>query len=165
MIFSLLRILPLVGAWGGCYALCRELAARRRMDTDRRMSFLFACALWSALLTGITEASSLFQSLNQTTLLVGWILVNVILWTFAGRQASESGKLSRSVPRVFLSECRLRFSEAALWPMDVRLMLLSVVLNTTYLPSRLKEGSSSAMESLAWFPSLGVPSARTSIKV
>lgn len=127
MIFSLLRILPLVGAWGGCYALCRELAARGRIDADRRMSFLFACALWSALLTGITEASSLFQSLNQTTLLVGWILVNVILWTFAGRQASESGKLSRSVPRVFLSECRLRFSEAALWPMDVRLMLLSVV--------------------------------------
>jgi len=129
----LFRLLPLLLAWAGCYALCRELAARGRIEADRRMYFLFACALWGVLLTGITELSSLFQSLNRTTLLVSWTLVNVILWTWAGRLARETGRMSWRAANEFLFHCRLRFSEIASWPTDVRLMLLSVGLLVLFL--------------------------------
>ena len=62
MTLALFRLIPLVLAWGGCYGLCRELAARGRIESDRRMSILFACAIWGVLLTSITELSSLFRN-------------------------------------------------------------------------------------------------------
>jgi len=47
------RLIPLWLAWVGCFGLCRELAARKKILSDWRLSWILACTARGALLTPI----------------------------------------------------------------------------------------------------------------
>src|SRR2546422_10885077 len=102
MLLGALRLMPPVLAWAGCYRLVRELAARGRVDTDRRMSLLLASAAWGALVAFITELCSLFHALTPLALLIAWNLVVVGLCVSAALLAHDRGRLSRLAAVEFL---------------------------------------------------------------
>src|SRR2546428_7667790 len=104
MFWGALRLIPLWLAWAGCYRLVRELAARGRVDPDRRMSLLLGSAAWGALVAFITETCSLFHALTPPALLIAWNLVVVVLWVSAALLAHDRGKLSRLAAFECLSE-------------------------------------------------------------
>src|SRR2546422_6072835 len=95
MLLGALRLIPPLLAWAGCYRLARELAARGRVDPDRRMSLLLASAAWGALVAFITEICSFFHALTPLALLIAWNLVAVVLWVSSALLAHERGRLSR----------------------------------------------------------------------
>lgn len=129
---SLAAGLPLLG-WAGCYRLARELAARGRLDPDRREAFISGTALWGALLWAVTELSSVFRSLNRPTLVLAWAAADIALWATWAHLARARNRPAGAGWRDFLAECRSRFSAARSWPVDLRLMLLATVLLAAFL--------------------------------
>lgn len=91
---GLLRTAPLVMAWIGCFWLCRELAARHRIDPDWRLSWVLACGAWGGLLTLLVEVSSLGQGLNASTLFASWSGLALGLCGAAGWLAARRGVTS-----------------------------------------------------------------------
>src|SRR3954468_12037416 len=71
---------PLLLAWSGCFWLARELAARRCVDRDWRLSWLLACLGFGALLTIIVEVSSLAHCLNRPVVGLLWLVADLILF-------------------------------------------------------------------------------------
>jgi 4-amino-4-deoxy-L-arabinose transferase-like glycosyltransferase len=89
--FGLMRLLLLPASWLGCYALCRKLAAQRRIDADRRVAIVLASVLWGALLALITELCSLGHALNATSLTLIWLFITVVLFWWARPLPSADG--------------------------------------------------------------------------
>jgi 4-amino-4-deoxy-L-arabinose transferase-like glycosyltransferase len=128
MFLGALRIIPLLLAWAGCYRLFRELAARGRINPDRRISLLLASGAWGALVAFITEICGLYHALTPLALFPAWDFVIAMLWMSAAWLAHARGRLSRSAAVEFWSDCRMRYSDVTRSPIDVRLMLLAVAL-------------------------------------
>ena len=70
----------LLTAWGGCFLIARQCAARGWVVASVRIELLLATAFWTALLTVIVEAVSLGRALNQPGLMAGWAVGNAIVW-------------------------------------------------------------------------------------
>jgi hypothetical protein len=64
---------PLLLAWLGCFGLCRELAARKKIPADWRISWMLACVAWGTILTFITELASALRALDATAVWVAWV--------------------------------------------------------------------------------------------
>src|SRR5215216_7443934 len=93
---GLLFTIPLFLAWAGCFWLARELAARKCVDGDWRISWVLACLGFGSILTIIVEASSLMHSLNRTTLELLWCATDVMLF-FAASRLSRKRRTSTSL--------------------------------------------------------------------
>ncbi len=86
-VFGTLRLLVLPAGWLGCYALCRQLAARRRIDADWRLAIVLASVLWGALLAFVTELCSLVHALNRTSLTLIWLFLTAgLFWRVRSRR-------------------------------------------------------------------------------
>lgn len=99
MIHAVLHLLPWFGAWLGFYALARELAARGKIDSDRRLAGLLACAGWGATLTAITELTSLDHHFDAPTIWVAWILICLALFYALQQLAGQRGLAFRQGAR------------------------------------------------------------------
>ena len=64
--------------WFGIYGICCELAARKQIHSDWRVSWLLACVGWGALLTFVIELSSARKMLNAPVLIAAWLAGNTI---------------------------------------------------------------------------------------
>ena len=91
MIKGLLGSLPLFVAWLEFYALARELAARHKIDSDRRLSWLLACVGWGTTLTAITELASTGHHFDAPTIFAAWVLVSLALFFAVKRLAVQRG--------------------------------------------------------------------------
>jgi hypothetical protein len=94
-------------AWIGCFWLCRELAARRRIDPDWRLSWVLACGAWGGLLTLVVELSSLGRRLTGQTLFASWSGLALGLLGAAGWLATRRGM----TPRLAAAQVRRRILE------------------------------------------------------
>ena len=83
MITGILGLIPLLASWCGCFWLSRELAARQKIRSDWRLSWLLACVGWGTLLTLVVEVSSRLRGLNATTMMGAWIFLCLALGSFA----------------------------------------------------------------------------------
>src|SRR5438445_4440694 len=70
--------------WFGIYGICRELAARKQIHSDWRVSWLLAFVGWGALLTFVIELSSARKMLNAPVLIAAWLAGSLILCGTAG---------------------------------------------------------------------------------
>jgi len=131
MILSLLRVLLPVAGWLGCCALCRELAARRRIEEEWRHTLVLGTCAWAALLTCITELVSLGHALNRPVLVTVWLLVDAALWS--GWICST--KKRRGWLRTPFSVITGSWKAVDAWHWELRLMLLAVLLLVLFLGS------------------------------
>ncbi|MBI3417963.1 MAG: hypothetical protein HY043_21955 [Verrucomicrobia bacterium] len=113
-------LIPLLFSWLACFWLSRELAARRIIHPDWRLSWLIACVAWGTLLTLVVEAASQFRALNAPTMLGTWTFLSLLLGGFAARLAAQRGKLAASAVKEFFKWFKL--SAQAQPPLDVKLM-------------------------------------------
>jgi len=72
-------VIPLLLAWVGFFGLSRELAARKRIHSDWRVSWLLACAAWGALLTLVVETCGAVRQLNAVTVFFVWAVLGTVL--------------------------------------------------------------------------------------
>jgi len=114
-------LLQLCMSWLGCYALCRELAARGHIHSNWRVSWVLACIWWGILLVVIVEASSLAYAFNAPVVAVAWIGSTLILASIAGCLALRRGALSVVAMRESGARLQQRWNQP--WPADARLML------------------------------------------
>ena len=124
-------ILPLIG-WLGCFYLCRELAARQKIDSDRRFSLALASVAWGVLVVGITELLSASALLSRPGVVIGWCSADVILVGAWVRLAKRRAPLSR----LFRDECthyQLLMRGLRSDPSDLRLMALAIALLAAFL--------------------------------
>ena len=123
--------LPMIG-WLGCFFLCRELAARQKIDSDRRVSLVLASIGWGVLLVGLTELLSAGAFLSRTGVVIGWCCVDAALvgaWVhFVRRRTSPSLAFREEWRRLQSEVLSLR-----LGPADVRVMSLGVALLAAFL--------------------------------
>src|SRR5438067_1370320 len=121
MFLGALRLIPLWLAWVGCFGLCRELAARKKIFSDWRLSWIMACAAWGALLTLIVEVWSALRQLNAFTLFCTWAILGTVLAGIAVTLGRKRGALSKAA----LADSRGRINEdwTRFWPLDAKLML------------------------------------------
>jgi len=121
MFACLLSASPLLLAWLGCFGLCRELAARKKIPADWRISWMLACVAWGTILTFITEFASALRALGATAVWVGWVGGGVVLSGTAIRLARRRGVWSKAA---FVSASkRISLDWKQNWPLDARLML------------------------------------------
>ncbi len=124
--------IPFVGvsllllAWTGCFGLCRELAARKQIHPDWRVSWLLACVGWGALLAFVVELSSLWKRLNGPTLIAAWLAGSIILCGAAVWLAWRRGALSRAAWAAWRAGIDLDWRQN--WPVDAKLMFIASVL-------------------------------------
>jgi hypothetical protein len=116
-----MTLLPLFSGWLGCYALCRELAARGSIHRDWRVSWVLACIWWGMLLTVIVEASSLFHAFNAPVITTAWAASAGLLAGIAGYLAWRRGALSGSALQEYCVRLQQRWSQP--WTVDARLMM------------------------------------------
>ena len=120
--------IPFVGvsllllAWAGCFGLCRELAARKQIHPDWRVSWLLACVGWGALLTFVVELSSRWKRLNAPTLTATWGVGSVILCGAAVWLAWRRGALSRAAWEGWRQRIDLDWRQN--WLVDAKLMVM-----------------------------------------
>ncbi len=117
----LMRVLPLLLAWVGCFGLCRELAARKRILADWRVSWILACAFWGALLTLVVEGCSAMRQLNAATVFIVWTILGTSLAGAAFSLARKRGDLSRAALAQLREVVHGDWKEC--WPLDAKLML------------------------------------------
>ena len=130
-ILNLLQVLLLPLGWGGCYCLARELAARKHIDPDWRLSWALASALWGAILTLIIELASSMQSLTGPLLWAEWLLVDLGLFVVVLSLARRRGAvISEEVRRWWQGVRAMDFSE---WPLDARCYLGTTILFAGFL--------------------------------
>ena len=120
----MLFLLPM--AWLACFLLARELAGRRCILPDWRLSFLLAITGWGALLTFGTEILSLATALNGPGVQLWWLLANAVLWGALWLLRRSS---SAPAPWNFSAERKA----LAAWPLDARIMLGAAALFATFL--------------------------------
>jgi hypothetical protein len=124
-------VLPLL-AWAGCYGLCRELAARRRIHPDWRLSWILASVAWSLLLTLIIEASSALHALTPPVIALAWMASGASLLGLAQSLAAKRGApwwVNLASARTRLA--RLRTDADAEWqrtPADTRLFVIGAAV-------------------------------------
>lgn len=122
---GVLYTLPLVLGWVGCYCLARELAARKQIDSDWRLSLAMAAVAWGAIVTVITELGSLGRVLTQSLIWVAWLAVDLGLFLAVASLARKRGVLIREEVRQWWRAARgANFSE---WPWDARCYLGATV--------------------------------------
>jgi hypothetical protein len=125
---SLLCISPLLIAWAGCFWVARELAARRSIDPDWRLSWLFACLGFGSVLTLIVEISSLAHHLNRPTMALLWVVADVIIF-WAALQLNKRRPLQPEAdPEIAAS--RLLFRN---WPFDSKMLMAATLLIVLFL--------------------------------
>jgi hypothetical protein len=119
-------VLLLPSAWLACFFLFRELAGRRRIGPDWRLSFLLATIAWGALLAVGTESLSVGTALNSMGVRLWWLLCNACLWSglFLSRRKSTA-----PAPWNFANE----LASFAAWPTDAGLMLGAAALFAAFL--------------------------------
>jgi hypothetical protein len=134
---GVLFLFPLFVAWIACFCLAREVAARKCVDADWRISWVLACLGFGSILTIIVEASSLMHSLNRITLASLWCVTDVILFFGASRLArkrrtSTSPAIAEGTVSMgsLASSVWMRFRR---WPVDAKCMLLVTVLVGVFL--------------------------------
>src|SRR5947208_11357134 len=88
------RLIPLWVAWVGCFGLCRELAARKKVLSDWRLSWILACAAWGAMLTLVVEGCSALRQLNTSAPFIIWAVLSGSLAGTAVVLARKRGALS-----------------------------------------------------------------------
>ena len=123
MILRSLGLAFLLLCWLGIYGLCRELAARKQIHSDWRISWLFACAGWGALLAFVVELCSSRKMLNAPTLIAAWMTGSVILCGTAGWLAWRRGALGKG--RLISWRERTVLDWGQNWPLDAKLMLVA----------------------------------------
>lgn len=126
MISHLLGSALLLFGFAGCFLLCRELAGRRLIDRDWRLSWILAGVLWGSLLTWTVELCSLAHRLTATTLAVAWALLGAAVTGAAIWLARRRG----ACPAADLAELRSALNEdwGRSWPTDAKLMSLGTVV-------------------------------------
>ncbi len=111
----------LLAAWGGCYALARELAVRRHIAPDWPLSVALASVFWGALVAVITELCSLARLLNSPGIALVWTIANggilFALVRLAGRRGVTLGQMIRT------SWTQARAVDLSSWPWDARCYL------------------------------------------
>jgi 4-amino-4-deoxy-L-arabinose transferase-like glycosyltransferase len=117
---SIIGILPLLLGWVGVFCLARELAARKHIDSDWRLSFAFASVGWGAILTLIVELGSIGRLLTAANLWISWVLVDLALFGAAISLARKRGVQIRDAWREALKRTQAGFRE---WPLDARCYL------------------------------------------
>jgi len=129
ILLSLIGLAPSLLAWVGLFGLCRELAAKGHVGTDRRLSFILACVVWGALLSGITESLSLGRHLTAPGACIAWTGLDLALgcvWLrFAGGTTAILGTL-----RVELGHLQSMLRLPSSWTLPDRLMLAAVALTS-----------------------------------
>jgi 4-amino-4-deoxy-L-arabinose transferase-like glycosyltransferase len=120
-------LLLLPSAWLACFLLARELAGRRCISPDWRLSFLLATTCWGALLTFGTEILSLATALNGPGVQLWWLLANAFLWgaLWVLRRRSSSAQAPWNLSA--------EWKAVAAWPLDARVMLAAAVLFAAFL--------------------------------
>jgi 4-amino-4-deoxy-L-arabinose transferase-like glycosyltransferase len=120
MSYQVLWLAPVFLAWPGCFWLCRELAARKKIHNDWRVSWMLACAGWGALLTWIVELSSLAHQFAAPTVAIAWLIASGMLLGGAGRLAWQRGMR----PGAAWRDWSARWNEdwARSWPLDAKIM-------------------------------------------
>ena len=121
MITGILGLIPLLASWCGCFWLSRELAARQKIRSDWRLSWLLACVGWGTLLTLVVEVSSRLRGLNATTMMGAWIFLCLALGSFAANLTWKRGRLSCVSLRAILKSFSLSTQYQP--PLDVKLMV------------------------------------------
>jgi 4-amino-4-deoxy-L-arabinose transferase-like glycosyltransferase len=86
-----LRVAPFLLSWIGLFWLCHELAYRKRIGPDWRLSWALASVAWGALVTLLVEVSSLGNMLTAGSLFLGWLLICVVVFASAWRLAKQHG--------------------------------------------------------------------------
>jgi 4-amino-4-deoxy-L-arabinose transferase-like glycosyltransferase len=120
-------LLLLPSAWLACFLLARELAGRRCISPDWRLSFLLATTCWGALLTFGTEILSLATELNGPGVRLWWLLANAVLWGALWLLRRRSSPAT--IPWDFSAE----WKALAVWPLDARIMLAVAALFAAFL--------------------------------
>jgi hypothetical protein len=125
--------IPFIGLWTlllvwvGCFGLCRELAARKQILSDWRLSWILACAAWGALLALVVEGCSALRQLNTSTAFCIWALLSGSLAGTAAVLAWKRGALSLAAWTLIRDRIKQDWTQH--WPLDAKLMLgASVVL-------------------------------------
>src|SRR5882724_6394262 len=121
MRFPFVGVIPLLLAWVGFFGLSRELAARKRIHSDWRVSWLLACAAWGAVLTLVVEACSAVRQLNASTLFFVWVVLGTVVAGTALALARKRGALSKRAWVHLRDGVKQDWTE--FWPVDAKLML------------------------------------------
>jgi hypothetical protein len=142
---GLFCILPLLPGWAGCFWLSRELAQRRHIQLDWRLSWMFACIAFGSILTLIVEISSLAHSLNRPTLVVLWCAADLmLLWCAVrfrnSRQAQEGSNPETVQPSYSFPD----------WPIDAKLLMGITALIVAFLFSVALLTPTTNIDSLAY---------------
>jgi hypothetical protein len=121
MTLRLLALTPLLLTWLGLFGFCRELAARKRIHGDWRLSWMLACAAWSALLVFIIESVSSLSALDARTVIAAWTIAcfcscGTAVWLTWQRKA-----VIRSTPGSCLREAYEEWRQR--WPLDAKLLI------------------------------------------
>jgi hypothetical protein len=114
-----MTLLQLFSSWLGCYAFCRELAARGYIHSGWRVSWVLACIWWGMLLVVIVETSSLYHAFNAPVITTAWVGSTVLLACIAGCLALRRGALSVVAIHEYCVRLQQRWSQP--WPVDARL--------------------------------------------
>ena len=122
MILHLPGLALLLLNWLGIYGLCRELAARKHIDPDWRVSWVLTCLGWGTLLTFIVELSSSRKVLNAPTLIAIWLVAGIILCGTSGSLAWRRGALTWATWAAWRK--RIDFDWRNNWRMDAKLMVI-----------------------------------------
>lgn len=128
---SIVQTVPLLLGWLGCYCLARELAARKHIDSDWCLSFAMASVSWGALVTAITELSSLVQSLTAPVIWLAWIAADAGLFAVTISLARQRGVMVKEELRAGWK--RARHADFSEWPWDARCCLAATVALVAFL--------------------------------
>src|SRR5438128_446081 len=123
MLHELSGLALLSANWFGIYGICRELAARKQIHPDWRVSWLLACVGWGAWLTFVVELSSAGKMLNAPVLIAAWLAAGLMLCGTAGWLAWQRGALSRAGLISWRNSIDLDWRRN--WPLDARLMAIA----------------------------------------
>ena len=118
---SLLSVTPLLLGWLGCFCLSRELVRRNKISGDWRLSWGLAGVGFGAILTLIVEITSLGRLLTVPALVTSWLLVDLVLFGFAGTLARKRSACWRTTLRDVLR--KIRDCSFTAWPTDAKWFL------------------------------------------
>jgi hypothetical protein len=130
LVLALIGLIPLLFGWLACYLVSRELAARNHLAQDVRVSLCFAHAMWGALVAFVVEFCSIFRHLEESWMLISWMLISSILFLIAFDFRRQRGASLRSC---FVGVARRSAGALENWPWDIKLLMVITMILLLFL--------------------------------
>lgn len=133
MIYGLIGLPSFLLSWVGVFWICRELAFRKVIHSDWRVSWALTCVSWGTILTLAVEVCSLGRSLNAPTVMVVWASTSLVLLVIAGLLAARRGAQLGSFTRNWAGRLPRHWNEPWSDEANLKLADAKIMLGCTAL--------------------------------